>query len=60
MNDVDSIAAQRNLSALVDFGKYINSSLDLKSILNNLLLTCFGKFHTTKGIVAIFDEDTMQ
>ncbi len=60
MNDVDSIAAQRNLSALVDFGKYINSSLDLKSILNNLLLTCFGKFHTTKGIVAIFDEDILK
>jgi phosphoserine phosphatase RsbU/P len=57
MNLVDSGGAQRNLSALVDFGKFINSSLDLKSILNNLLLTCFGKFHTTKGIIALFDNN---
>jgi sigma-B regulation protein RsbU (phosphoserine phosphatase) len=42
----------RNLSALVDFGNLINSSLDTKFILNNLLLTCFGKFHTTKGLFA--------
>jgi len=56
MNLVDTDGAQRNLSALVDFGKFINSSLDLKSILNNLLLTCFGKFHTTKGIIALFDD----
>jgi len=43
----------RNLSALVDFGNLINSSLQTDFILNNLLLTCFGKFHTTKGIVAL-------
>jgi len=43
----------RNLSALVDFGNLINSSLQTEFILNNLLLTCFGKFHTTKGIVAV-------
>jgi sigma-B regulation protein RsbU (phosphoserine phosphatase) len=60
MESIDTIAAQRNLAALVDFGKYINSSLDLKAILNNLLLTCFGKFHTTKGIVALFDDDILK
>ena len=43
----------RNLSALVDFGNLINSSLQTDFILNNLLLTSFGKFHTTKGIVAL-------
>ena len=43
----------RNLSALVDFGNLINSSLQTDFIINNLLLTCFGKFHTTKGIVAV-------
>jgi len=42
----------RNLSALVDFSNLINSSLDTKFILNNLLLTCFGKFHTTRGLFA--------
>ncbi len=46
----------RNLSALVDFGNLINSSLQTDFILNNLLLTCFGKFHTTKGIVAIVKD----
>ncbi|MDP4172341.1 MAG: SpoIIE family protein phosphatase [Bacteroidota bacterium] len=57
MNTIDTFGAQRNLSALVDFSNFINSSLDLKFILNNLLLTCFGKFHTTKGFVALFDSD---
>jgi sigma-B regulation protein RsbU (phosphoserine phosphatase) len=60
MTLIDSLGAQRNLSALVDFGKFINSSLDLKSILNNLLLTCFGKFHTTKGIIALFENNELK
>lgn len=49
--------AQRNLSALVDFSNLINSRLDLDFTLNNLLLTCFGKFHTTKGLVALTDRN---
>ncbi|MGE5680669.1 MAG: SpoIIE family protein phosphatase [Bacillota bacterium] len=57
MNTVDTFGAQRNLSALVDFSNFINSSLELKFILNNLLLTCFGKFHTTKGFVVLADTD---
>lgn len=57
MDNLDFNVAQRNLSALVDFGKLVNSSLDLKSILNNLLLTCLGKFHTTRGIVALFNDN---
>ncbi|MCU7490425.1 MAG: SpoIIE family protein phosphatase [Ignavibacteria bacterium] len=57
MNSYDIDGAKRNLSALVDFSNFINSSLDLKFILSNLLLTCFGKFHTTKGLVALVDED---
>lgn len=56
MNSYDIDGAKRNLSALVDFSNFINSSLDLKFILSNLLLTCFGKFHTTKGLVALVDE----
>ena len=53
----DSISAHRNLAALVDFSNLINSSLELDFALNNILLTCFGKFHTTKGIIALNDED---
>ncbi len=52
----DNTTALRNLSALVDFSNLINSSLDIKFALNNLLLTCFGKFHTTKGLVALINE----
>ena len=57
MNQFETDLAKRNLSALVDFGNFINSSLDLNLILNNLLLTCFGKFHITKGTVALFDKN---
>ncbi len=53
MQTNDQNAALRNLSALVDFSNLINSSLDIEFTLNNLLLTCFGKFHTTRGCVAI-------
>lgn len=53
----DNNSALRNLSALVDFTNLINSSLDVNFTLNNLLLTCFGKFHTTKGLIALVEED---
>ncbi len=53
MSDSENIKVKRNLSALVEFSKIINSSLDLDFILNNVLLTCMGKFLTTKGFIAI-------
>jgi sigma-B regulation protein RsbU (phosphoserine phosphatase) len=46
----------RNLSALVDFSTIINSSLETSFILNNLLLTSFGKFHATKGLVLLVND----
>lgn len=57
MNQLDDNAVLRNFSALVDFSNLINSTLDLNFTLNNILLTCFGKFHTTKGIIALFNDD---
>jgi len=48
--------AQQNLSALVDFSNHLNSNLKLEFTLNNLLLTCFGKLHTTKGVIALYDN----
>lgn len=51
-------AALRKLSALVDFSKLINSNLELDFTLNNLLLTCFGKFFATRGLIALFDENS--
>jgi sigma-B regulation protein RsbU (phosphoserine phosphatase) len=52
----DSKTALKNLSALVDFSNLINSTLEIEFTLNNLLLTIFGKFHTTKGIVALINS----
>lgn len=53
MNDSEDLKAKRNLKALVEFSRVINSSLDLDFILNNLLLTCLGKFLATRGFVAL-------
>ncbi len=52
----DKNVALRNFTALVDFSNLINSSLDLSFTLNNILLTCLGKFHTTKGLIALLNE----
>ncbi len=54
--NINNTPALRDLSALVDFSNLINSSLDINLTLNNLILTCFSKFHTTKGIIALADE----
>ncbi len=56
---MDNNAALRNFSALVDFSNLINSNLDLTFTLNNVLLTCFGKFHTTKGLIALLNEENI-
>ena len=53
----ENSSALRNFSALVDFSNLINSNLDIHSTLNNLLLTCLGKFQATKGIVALTNRD---
>ncbi|KAF0151832.1 MAG: protein serine/threonine phosphatase [Ignavibacteria bacterium] len=57
MKPTDNNAALRNYSALVDFSNLINSSLDINFTLNNILLTCFGKFHTTKGLIALLNNE---
>lgn len=56
MEHSDHRSTLKNLSALVDFSNLINSSLDIEFILNNLLLTCFGKFHTSKGVICLSDK----
>lgn len=59
MQQLDNNSALRNFSALVDFSNLINSTLDLNFTLNNIILTCFGKFHTTKGLIALFNEENV-
>ena len=59
MNDSENIKVKRNLTALVEFSRIINSSLDLEFILNNVLLTCMGKFLSTKGAIALNIEGNL-
>ncbi len=53
MDDTENIKLRRNLTALVEFSRIINSSTDLDFIINNILLTCMGKFLATKGLFAL-------
>jgi sigma-B regulation protein RsbU (phosphoserine phosphatase) len=57
MLSLNNNEAFKNLSALVDFSNLVNSNLDLELTVNNILLTCFGKFHTSKGIIALADDE---
>lgn len=53
MSDTDNIKVKRNLTALAEFSRIINSSFDLPFILNNVLLTCMGKYLATRGVIAL-------
>ena len=53
MDTSESFRAKRNLTALVEFSRVINSSLDLDFILSNILFTCLGKFLAVKGLIAL-------
>jgi sigma-B regulation protein RsbU (phosphoserine phosphatase) len=53
MIEAKSLRVKRNLTALIDFSRIINSSIDLHFILNNVLLTCLGKFLATRGLIAL-------
>lgn len=53
MSDSENLKVKRNLTALVEFSRIINSNLDLNFILNNLLLTCMGKFLATRGLIIL-------
>lgn len=59
MPDNESLKVKRNLTALVEFSRIINSSLDLNFILNNVLLTCLGKFLATRGLIALKIDDKL-
>lgn len=60
MIDTNSRQLKRNITALVDFSRIINSSIDLQFILNNVLLTCLGKFLSTKGLIALNENGMLQ
>ncbi len=52
----EHVSNTSDFSALVDFGKMINSNLEIDFTLNNLLLTCMGKLFATKGMVYLLNE----
>ena len=56
MTDVTNLKLKRNLTSLVEFSRVINSSFDLQFILNNVLLSCLGKFLSTKGLIALSEN----
>ncbi len=60
MMETDELRTRRNLKALVELSRVINSSLDLEFILNNLLLSCLGKFLSTKGFIALNQNGTFK
>ena len=60
MDTSESFKVKRNLTALVEFSRVINSSLDLTFILNNILFTCMGKFLAVKGLIALKANDNFE
>jgi sigma-B regulation protein RsbU (phosphoserine phosphatase) len=58
MYEIDNSKLKRNLTSLVEFSRIINSSIDLNFILNNVLLTCLGKFLATRGLIALKEKNT--
>ncbi len=56
MTEVTNLKLKRNLTSLVEFSRVINSSFDLQFILNNVLLSCLGKFLSTKGLIALAEN----
>jgi len=53
MPEFENLKVKRNLTALVEFSRIINSSLDLDFILGNVLLTCMGKYLSSRGLIAL-------
>lgn len=60
ISDAESLKVKRNLTALVEFSRIINSNLDLNFILNNLLLTCMGKFLATRGLIILETDKLLE
>lgn len=56
----DFLRIQRNLTALIDFSRNVNSNLDLSFTLNNLLLSCLGKFLSSRGFVALLKDNKLR
>jgi sigma-B regulation protein RsbU (phosphoserine phosphatase) len=53
MDNNDPVRKQLELNSLIEFSQLISSKLDLKYILNNILLSTMGKMLISKGLMLI-------
>lgn len=53
MEKIDNLSKQLELNSLIEFSQLINSNLDLKFILGNILLPIMGKMMIGKGLMLI-------
>jgi len=60
MDSTEIVRLKRNLTALVEFSRVVNSNLDMDFTLNNLMLSCMGKFLATKCIVGLYEAGVFQ
>lgn len=57
MEKNDPVRKQLELNTLIEFSQLVSSKLDLRYILNNILLSTMGKLLISRGIVLIKSED---
>lgn len=53
MEKIDNLSKQLELNSLIEFSQLINSNLDLKFILGNILLPIMGKMMIGKGLMLV-------
>src|SRR6188474_2383063 len=53
MDNFNPAQKQLELNSLIEFSQLISSKLDLKYILNNILLSIMGKMLISKGIILL-------
>lgn len=51
---------EKNLNAILEFADQIEKEINPQFIYNGLLLTCLGKFFTTKGAIYIFENNQLR
>lgn len=60
MDSTDKVHKQLELNALIEFAQLISSKLDLKYILNNILLSNMGKMLISKGMILLKSDDKIE
>jgi len=45
-----------DLNTMLDIGKTLNASLSLEDVLDIIILTCSGHFHSSDAIILLYSE----